>query len=387
MLSIKNLIFIATLGLLFTACGGGEAPNAIPTDLAGKKEFVKNKKAELRQLEKQIAEVSAEIEKLEPAKEKRRTTVTTVPVKKGDFAHFVELQGAVQADETVNASSEVGGRITQLNVKEGQNVNKGQLIATIDLEQIDKQEAEIRTSLELAKEVFDRQKRLWDQNIGSEIQFLQAKNNKERLEKSLETLAFQKTKANVYAPISGVAEMIYTEAGEMAGPGAPIVQILNTRKVKVVVDLPETYLTKIKRGDKVIVNLPAINQTQDARVSLIGRQIDPSNRTFPIEINLNNRGGLLKPNLLAEIKINDEMIKNALSIPIELVQQEVSGKSFVYIQADGADGMMAKKVYVETGANYEGQIIIEKGLTGNEILIDEGARSVANNELIQVSES
>lgn len=387
MLSIKNLLFISALGLFFTACGGGEDSNAIPTDLAGKKEFVKNKKAELRAIEKQIAAAEMEIEKLEPAKEKRRTTVTTVPITKGDFAHYVELQGAVQADETVNASSEVGGRITQLNVKEGQNVNKGQLIATIDLEQIDKQEAELRTSLELAQEVFDRQKRLWDQNIGSEIQYLQAKNNKERLEKSLETLAFQKTKANVYAPISGVAEMVYLEAGEMAGPGAPIIQILNTRKVKVVVDLPENYLTKVKRGDKVFMNFPAINKTQNARISLIGRQIDASNRTFPVEINLNNSSGLLKPNLLAEMKINDETIKNALSIPIELVQQEVSGKSFVYIQANGTDGLMAKKVYVETGANYEGQIIIEKGLTGDEILIDEGARSIANNELIQVSES
>ncbi|MFK7933345.1 MAG: efflux RND transporter periplasmic adaptor subunit [Saprospiraceae bacterium] len=381
---LKTLPFLASLILLLSACGGGdEDPNAIPADLAAKKEFVKNKKMEVRELEKLIAQAESEVEELEPAKEKKRTTVTTVAVQKGDFKTFVELQGAVQADETVNASSEVGGRITQMNVQEGQNVTKGQLIAVIDLEQIDKQEAELQKSLELAVEVFNRQKRLWDQNIGSEIQYLQAKNSKERLEKSLETLNFQKTKANVYAPISGVAEMVFLEAGELAGPGAPIVQILNTRKVKVVVDLPETYLTKVKRGQSVEVNFPAINQSQATRISMIGRQIDPANRTFPVEIALSNRSGLLKPNLLAEMKVNDSTIKDAITIPMELVQQEVSGRSFVYIQADSPEGTVAKKVYVETGMNGDGRIVIEKGLTGDETLIDEGARSIADNQLIQ----
>lgn len=384
---LKTLSYLLSFTLLLAACGGGEDPNAIPEDLAAKKAFVKNKKMEVRELEKLIAQAESEIEKIEPAKEKKRTTVTTVPVQKEDFKTFVELQGAVQADETVNASSEVGGRITQMNIQEGQNLQKGQLIATVDLEQIDKQEAELQTQLDLAVEVFERQKRLWDQNIGSEIQYLQAKNNKERLEKGLETLRFQKTKANVYAPISGVAEMVFLEAGELAAPGAPIVQILNTRKVKVVVDLPETYLTKVKRGQQVEVNFPAINQSQTARISMIGRQIDAANRTFPVEIDLNNRSGLLKPNLLVEMRINDETIKNAISVPAELVQQEVSGKSFVYVQSDSPDGPVAKKVYVETGVSYDNRIVITSGLTGDEILIDQGARSIADNQLIQVTDS
>ncbi|MEL7021294.1 MAG: efflux RND transporter periplasmic adaptor subunit, partial [Bacteroidota bacterium] len=339
-----------------------------------------------REIEKIVAQAETEIEALQPPREKKRLMVTTIATQKGDFKTFVELQGAVRADETINASSEIGGRIIQMGIQEGQNLTKGQLIATIDLEQVDKQEAELLTQLSLAVEVYERQKRLWDQNIGSEIQYLQAQNNKERLEKGLETLRFQKTKANVYAPIAGVAERVFLEAGELAGPGAPIVQILNTRKVKVVVDLPETYLTKVKRGQEVEVRFPAIDQSQRARISMIGRQIDPANRTFPVEINLNNRSGMLKPNLLVEMKINNETIKDAVSVPAELVQQEVSGKSFVYIQAESADGLIAKKVYVETGINYDNKVVVTSGLTGDEVLIDQGARSIADSQLIQVTE-
>lgn len=356
--------------------------DSIPTDLAGKKAYLKAKKEELRILNRKITQVEGEINELVPPTEKTRKLVATTTVPTKDFKRFVEIQAVVQSDDVVAASSETGGRILQLNVKEGQYVKKGQLIARIDLEQIDKQVAELNKALELATDLYERQSRLWKQNIGSEVQYLQAKNNKERLETSLETLDYQKTKSNVYAPISGVIEQEFLKAGELAAPGMPIVQILNTAKVKVVANVPETYLGKIKKGAMVDIKFPALNQETKARVTQLGRTINPGNRTFEIEVNMTNKNGLLKPNLLALMLVNDLALSNVVVIPIEMVQQEVSGKRFVFLQVDGAEGKVAQKIYVETSETYEGEVVITKGLQGGEILITDGARGLTDGQLI-----
>lgn len=359
----------------------------IPTDLVGKKKYLKTKKSELKELNQTIAQLEAEINELAPPIEKAKILVTTLPITKKDFKRFVEIQAVVQSDDVVMASSEVGGRITQLTVKEGQAVRKGQLIATVDLEQIDKQEAELRKSLELATDLYERQSRLWKQNIGSEVQYLQTKNNKERIEKSLETLSFQKTKANVYAPIAGVIDQEFLKVGELARPGMPIVQILNTAKVKVVANVPENYLGKVKKGETVLIKFPAINEEIKARVTQLGRTINPSNRTFEVEANVSNRKGILKPNLLALMLINDFEAMDAITVPIDLVQQEVSGKQFVYIQEQAGAVAIAKKVYIEIGESYEGEVMITDGLTGAEVLIMEGARGVSDGAFIEISNS
>ena len=383
---MKYLVSLITLFFLVIACQEEVQvdPNAIPTDLNGKKEFLKNKKAEVRQLNQLIKKTEAEIDALIPDNQKARTLITTAKVALKDFERFVDIQAAVEADDMVAASSETGGRILQMRFKEGDHIRKGQLVAKIDLEQIDKQVAELQTAMTLAKDVFERQSRLWKQNIGSELQYLEAKNNVDRLEKSLETIEFQKTKANVYAPISGVIEMVGLKQGEMASPGMPIIQILNTNKVKVVADIPETYLGKIKRGETVTIKFPALDKEIQAKISQIGRTIDPANRTFEAEINLNNSKGIYKPNLLASMLINDFEAKNVPVIPVEMVQQEVSGKDYVYIKATSEKGEIAKKVYVETGENYNGEVIIKSGLTGGEEMIMEGARGLAENQLVKV---
>ena len=173
----------------------------------------------------------------------------------------------------------------------------------------------------------------------------------------------------------------------MAGPGAPIAQILSTGKVKVVADVPEKYLTSVKRGEMVTIKFPSLNRETKARVSLLGSSINPSNRTFKVEVNVPNRDGILKPNLLAAMLISDFKAKDAIVVPLELVQQEVSGRSYVYVKGNNAEGAYAKKVFVETGESYEGEIIITTGLQGNEELIIDGARGLANNELIKIIES
>ncbi len=384
---MRYLFALTLLVIFLTSCGTSPVVdnNKIPEDLEAKRIMLKRKRAEIQELNDFVAKLEEAIETQDPSsKERKFKLVTAEKVTRKNFERFVEIQGLVQTDDIVNVSSEIGGRIIKLPVEEGQYVKKGQLIAELDLESVDKQIAEIEKSLELATEVYDRQKRLWDQEIGSEIQYLKAKNDKERLEKSLETIRFQLEKGEVFAPISGVIDILVLKNGEVTAPGSPIVQILNTSKVKVEADVPENYLQAIRKGELVTIDFPALNRTEKARVSLIGRKIDPGNRTFKVEADVSNKDGLLKPNLLATMLVKDFSVKDAIVIPLELVQQEVGGKDFVYVKGKKEEGLFAKKVYVKTGESYDGEIIVEEGLNGDEDLIIEGARGLANNELIKI---
>ena len=383
---MKHWLQIITLTFLMAACGAPPtAEETIPEDLAGKQAYLKAKKSELQKLTQLIATLEAEIDELDPnRKANEGKLVTAIPVPRKDFQHFVEIQGSVQADNLVDVTSETAGRIIKLTVKEGQSVRSGQLIAELDLEQVNKQMDELKKSMELATTVYERQKRLWEQNIGSEIQYLEAKNNKERLEKTLESLEFQLTKSKVYAPISGVVDREILQSGEIAMPGAPIVQILNTNKLKVVVDVPENYLRAVRVGETVKIGFPALDQEQTARISLIGRTIDPANRTFKVEANVSSAGGLLKPNLLATMQINDYSEEDVVTVPLETVQQEVSGQNYVFVTEAGTEGTVARKVYVTIGRSYEGEIVISDGLQGGEELILDGARDLVENDLIKV---
>lgn len=376
--SIFLLIFLA-------ACTAPQEENTIPEDLAAKKTLLKEKRAEISELNRFLKELEEAIAEQDPnAIEKPKRLVTTVAASKETFKHFVEIQGAVEADDLIDVTSEAAGIILNMPVKEGGYIRKGQLVAKLDMEQVNKQIAELEKSKELADIVYDRQKRLWDQNIGSELQFLEAKNKKESLEKSIETIKFQLTKAEIFSPVSGVVERVVLKSGELASPGAPIIQILNVNKLKVVADVPENLLTSVKRGDVVTINYPAINFEQRASISLLGRTIDEANRTFEIEVNIPNAKGLLKPNLLANVLVNDYTEENAVIVPLDAILEEVGGKEFVFIKKDAADGATAKKIYVTTGEGYRGDIIVTEGLTGNETLILEGNRGLADNEPIQV---
>ncbi len=379
---MKNMLLVSIV--VFMIGCQPQSDVQMPGDLPGLKALLKEKKDHQRSLTQEIVEIERMIHSLDSNIFEAAKLVTTLKPEIKDFKHFVTIQGTVQSDDIVNASSEIAGRIMTLETDEGKSVEKGQLIATIDIENIEKQMAEVEKSHELAIDVFDRQSRLWDQKIGSEIQYLQAKNNKERLEKSLETLRFQLTKANVYAPISGAVDIVFLKEGELAAPGAPIVQILNTSRLKVVADAPEDLLGSIKVGDRVEVSFPALQDSISAKISSLGRRIDPSNRTFTIEMNISNRGGLLKPNLLSEIRVNDFTEKGVLVIPLELVQQEVGGNDFIMVTSKAGDDIRAEKIYVETGNSYGGEIVIKSGLeTGHELIMT-GARGLANRELVEI---
>jgi len=353
--------------------------------LEGKKNLLAEKKKELKQLESEISTLKKEIEVLDPPKEKKAIQVASTIVSPSDFIRYVEVQGRVEADEIVNVSSEIGGRIVKLYVKEGQYIRQGQLVATTDLSTLEKQIDEIKNQLSLATTVYERQKRLWDQNIGSEIQFLEAKTNKEGLEKSLATLQSQISKKNIYAPISGYVDREFMQAGETAQPGMPIIQLLDTNKIKVSADVQEHFLKSINRGDSVNVHFPALGIDIDETITQIGRTIDLNNRTFDIEIETSSLKGKLKPNLLAIVRFSDFKADDVLSIPLDVVQEEVSGKKFVYIAQPEDGKLIAKKSYVETGESNVGEVIILSGIKEGDQLITRGAKSISEGDRVSTN--
>ena len=382
----KRMKYLIPGLLLLLSCSASQTEEQ-PTDLAGLKQMLKQKKLQANNLATEIAELERSIEELDSNVIQPSSLVTTIQPGQSTFEHYVTVQGAVEAEDLIDVSSEVSGRIVKMSLEEGDYVRKGQLVATLDLESLNNQISELEKSLELANDVFERQERLWKQNIGSEIQYLQAKNNKERLEESLSSLEFELTKSKVFAPTSGMIDRVIAETGEVTMAGAPIVQILNTSQLTVVADVPENMLTAVKRGDMVEIQFPAIGDTRHAKVTLIGREIDKSNRTFKIEMDIVDRSGMLKPNLLADIKIRDIEETDVVVIPIELVQQEISGEDYVLVvDVNDKNEKVASKVYVETGNSYEGNIVITSGLDGTETLIMDGARSVNENEMIEIDE-
>lgn len=373
-----------TLFLFFLGCAGAEADDAPDQTLPEMREALRVKQAELRELSQDIETLEVAILEKDPSSV-RATLVTTQAIAPTDFEHFVSIQGTVTAEDMVAAVAEISGRVLRLTVQEGDNVRKGQLIATIDVESVEKQIDELETSLSLARTVFDRQESLWEQKIGSELQYLEAKNSVERLEKNLESLQVQLRKRNVYAPISGSVETVVTQSGEVAAPGSPIVQILNTNQLQVEADVPESYLQAVDRGARVRVLIPALNEEFTAPIQLIGRTIDPSNRTFRIEIPLRNDAAKLKPNLLAEVLLRDFAEEDVIVVPLDRVQQEVGGNRYVMVATEGDRGMIAQKVYVTTGAAYDNRVVITEGLTGGERLIQEGARGLTDQQPIEIA--
>jgi len=382
--NMRNYFILLILGLFVLSCGKGPS-SADTNDLESLRSSLSEKQKTLKQLVDEIDALQLKITELDTTTKSRRL-VTIDTVVQSDFKHFVDVQGTIQSDEVVNVSPEAPGRIIRLAVKEGQSVSRGQLIAQLDMESTQKQVEEVETALSLAQTVFDRQSRLWEQKIGSEIQFLEAKNNKERLERSLSTLKTQMNKSSIYAPTNGVIERLIAREGEYGSPGMPIVMIVNTNKLKVQADIPEIYVGKVKKGEKVRIHFPTLNEEITASITMIGKTISSGNRTFRIEAAIpGGANELYKPNLLALVKISDFEQKNAIQVPVTVVQQEASGKHFVLLMVDSPQGLTAKKTYVKIGKSYDDSVVIEDGLEKGQIYILDGARGLANNELIEVA--
>ncbi len=365
-----------------TACNGNN--DAVQNDLDSKRRQLAEKREQANRLNREIMELEDAIEQLAPTTDRHRLVTTLIP-EPGPFTRFAAVQAKVAAQDLISASAEMPGRVIALNVREGQQISRGNLIARIDTEQIDNQIAELETALELATTLYERQSNLWERQIGSEIQLLELRNNKERLEKNLANLQLQKERSSVYAPINGVVENVLIKQGEMAQPGSPIVQILDMNNLKVVASVPEVYLGKVKRGDRVRIEFPTIRREIEAPVTLIGNVINPANRTFNVEIAVDARQTVIKPNLTAVVHIEEYNRDEVILLPEQVIRREVSGRNYVFV-ADRTNAIpVARKKYVETGRSYMGDIVVETGLSSDDEVIVKGARELKDGEPVNIS--
>jgi len=319
-------------------------------------------------------------------KDKRRKTiaVTTLPVEKKNFSTYVDVTGQIEVDDEMTINSEMAGQVTQFNLSEGNFINKGDFVLAIDDQTVKKNIEALEIQLSEAQIIFDKRSRLWQQNIGSEIEFIRSKNAVESLKKQIESTKISLGKFQQYAPMSGILDEVYINKGEVISPGRPIAKVLDLSRVKVTAELAEVYLGKIKMGDRVLVSSPTLNYEFGTKVTNLGQTLNPDSRSFKIEMDIDNTKRNLKPNSLAMIKIRDSYIPNAITVDSKIVQRDLEGY-YVFIKGTNEDNeSVAQKVRIETGETFDSETIIESGLNGGEILINDGYGSVKEGDLLDI---
>jgi RND family efflux transporter MFP subunit len=316
---------------------------------------------------------------------KRLTAVNTIKAQRKLFQHFIEVQGTVEAEQSVELYPESSGSITNIFVEEGQSVYKGQTLIQIDNSILKTNMAELQTQLELASTTYERQKRLWDQNIGSEIQFLQSKAKKEGLENSIESLKAHAKKLKISAPFSGTVDEVFSKIGGLATPMTPAIRLVNLKQVHVESEVTETFLKHIQKGTEVELFFPTIGKNISAKVNQVANYINPENRSFKIRIKVNNPNSELKANLLADLKIND-FKQNGIVIPTKLIQMDRMGDSFVYTLKKEKEAYVVEKTYIVQKMTYANESFIEEGLLEDVLIVDKGARLIKANETVIIAE-
>ena len=316
---------------------------------------------------------------------KRLTRVTALKSEEKMFQHFIEVQGSVEADQSVELYPESSGNITKIFVREGQSISKGQPLVQIDNSILESSKVELQTQLDLAATTFERQKRLWNQNIGSEIQYLQAKAKKEGLENSLESLKSQAKKLKITAPFSGTVDEVFAKTGGLANPMFPALRLINLNQIHVESEVTETYLKYIKKGTEVELYFPSIDKKINTKVDQVGNYINPNNRSFKVRINVNNTDGTLKANLLADVKISD-FKEVGIVIPSNLIQKDRMNKPFVYSLVKEDKSFRVKKSYIIEKISYENESFISEGLEADALIVDKGSQLVKEDETVILAE-
>lgn len=347
------------------------------------------KKAELEALKGQLTEVTSQIKALEAelaaadpafaAAAKKPLLITTVAARKGEFTHFVEVTGSVLSKKNVNISAEMMGRILEIPAIEGMRVSKGQVLARIDSESIQQNVEEMENGLALARTVFEKQERLWNQKIGTEIQYLEAKNRKEGLEKSLASMKAQLAKGVVRAPFNGTIETVRVRLGELVQPGSQMFQFVGESDLFIEADISESYISVLAKGDSVAITFPSIKKTITTKVSAVGSIINSNNRTFKVEVFL-PRLPEVKPNMISVLRIQDYKNSESVVVPAHLILSDTKG-DYVFV----VENNIAKKKYVTRGYTSGEETEIVSGLLGTEQLVDKGFREVGDNFSVNVS--
>lgn len=342
----------------------------------------------LQQLKKQEAELKQEIAELEKSikktdsTESKKKAVVVATVKDTVFEHYIDVQGSIDARENVNVSSKVPGIITAIHVKEGQSVIKGQALAQVDDQILRANMAELRTQLDLANTMFQKQENLWNQKIGSEVQYLNAKTQKESLERKMATLQDQMAQAKIVSPINGTVDAVIVKIGDNAAPGSPAFRVVNGSNLRVLANVAEAYASRVKTGDQVVLSFPDINKEIRTRIGFAAKAIDPVSRTIRVEIPL-QADPALRPNMIARLKIVDYVASKAIVIPVNTIQYSL-GKPYVIVAVNEGSKMIAKRREIEMGRTYNDKAEISSGLQAGDQIVTIGYQGLNDNDLIQL---
>jgi RND family efflux transporter MFP subunit len=384
----KFILLILTIAL--ASCEGEKKKNSLESILEGNNlEAIRQKRAELvndqEAIHSKIKQLDAKIAKLDSTK--NIPLITTFKASHEEFNHMLELQGNVTTKNLIVITPEYNGILTNVYVKEGQKVSKGQVLAKIDDGGLGQQLAQLQIQADLAKTTFERQQRLWDQKIGSEIQYLQAKSTYESQNEAINQLKQQLAKTIVRAPFSGTIDDVITEQGNVVGAGqTPLMRIVNLDDMYIETEVPERYVSDVIMGKKVIVEFPILGKTIETYIRQASDFINPANRTFKVEIGIPNSEKSIKPNLTARLKINDYTSEKALLVPQSIISENAEGEQYVYVVKDkNSDGEgVATRVIIKTGKTQSDIIEILEGIEDGAELVKEGARSVKDGQTVKV---
>ena len=381
------MILITATAMIITSCSSGAKEEK--GDLNDKKVKLEKLKSDKTNLDTEIKMLEEEIAKLDPASKNKAKLVAVSPVNQQDFVHYIELQGRVDATDVVVVTPRgMPAQVKELHVKRGDRVQKGQLLMKLDDAIMLQQIEGVKTQLEYAKNIYNRQKNLWDQGIGTEVQLVTAKNSVDQLERQLATLNENWKTSFVYAPISGVADQVNIKVGEIfngVSAMGPQLQIVNSSGMKVVTDVPENYQTHVKKGSQLLISIPDAGiDSLNAVISVLGVSITSTSRAFTTEAKIPSLPGL-RVNQVAHVKIKDYAAPNAITIPVNVVQTDEKGK-YVYVAVKEGDVMKARKKQVIVGENFGGLVEIKgNSLTANDVIITEGYQSVYDGQAIVTS--
>lgn len=364
---MKKIIYYSAFILILVSCSGQA-----------------NKKGDLDKLKLQRDQLNAQILQLENKADTsgKKANVKSATVQVQDaaqtvFNHYIEVQGTVDADQNIAVSPQISGIVSAIYVKEGSHVNKGDLLAQLDDKVLKQSLEEVKTQLDLANNIYMKQSALWQKQIGSEVQYLQAKTNKESLEQRLATMKEQLKMAKILSPISGTVESVPLRVGQNATPGTPTstIRVINMSVAKITADVSEAYATRIHDGNMALVSFPDLGKDYETRLNFTGRYIDPTNRTFKVECKVSTKDVILRANMIAYIKIKDYSNSNAFCLPINYVQKDQEGK-FIYIAKQNGKEWIADKRVIKTGKDYDGVIEVLDGIKTGEKIITAGYQNL-----------
>ncbi len=364
---MKKLALISIFAITIIACNSGTG----------------DKKVELENLKKQEAEIKAKILLLEAELAANDTSqkgiaIAVEKIKPEIFKNYIDVQGKVDADENVALSTEMPGTINKINVKVGDEVRVGQILAETDAKAYNQQMSDLQTNLDLINQIYEKQKNLWEQKIGTEVQFLQAKTNKESMEKKMAALQEQIRMTKIISPINGTVDAIDIKIGQGVAPGMPAIRVINFSNLKVKADVAESYASKIKKGSEVVVYFPDMKDSIVTKVNFVARAINSASRTFLVEVLLDNKKEY-HPNMVARLNINDYQSSNPiLIIPVRTIQKDENKELFVYV----AEGNKVKKQLVKVGKQYNGKAEILEGLKDGDLLVTLGYDIVNEGDVV-----